>query len=263
MAEVTGMTPDRISQEITKEITNLKTHVDSGLSTKADTTYVNSGLSKKADVTYVDTSLSKKADTTQVNSDLSKKADTTYVDTGLSEKASITYVDSLSPLKSFVGSGFPEGKVSAPVGSIYTDTEVTNGAIRWIKTSGTGSDGWVVEYGDTGVRDISDFLKDSTGSVTISRIGQVVYLEARDIKPEETLRSGSSFLATLPVGFRPATRRDFPINATLSSSTTRSGFQFISGSIGVWNPSTSDIYYFQHHWITTNTWPTSLPGTPA
>ena len=39
------------------------------------------------------------------------------------------------------GTGSPEGKVAAPVGSTYTDTAATNGAIRWIKTSGTGATG--------------------------------------------------------------------------------------------------------------------------
>lgn len=46
MAEVTGMTPDRISQEITTETTNLKNYVDSGLSKKADTTYVDTAISE-------------------------------------------------------------------------------------------------------------------------------------------------------------------------------------------------------------------------
>ena len=41
MAEVTGMTPDRISQEITSATDNLKNHVDTNLSKKADTTYVD------------------------------------------------------------------------------------------------------------------------------------------------------------------------------------------------------------------------------
>jgi hypothetical protein len=45
------------------------------------------------------------------------------------------------------GVGFPNGVVSASVGSIYIDTAVTNGASSWIKKSGTGNTGWVVEYG--------------------------------------------------------------------------------------------------------------------
>lgn len=47
------------------------------------------------------------------------------------------------------GTGSPEGKVAAPVGSVYTDTAATNGSIRWIKASGTGSTGWRDDYGDT------------------------------------------------------------------------------------------------------------------
>src|SRR5699024_1181871 len=53
-----------------------------------------------------------------------------------------------------VGTGSPEGKVSAPVGSIYTDSAATNGAIRWIKSSGAGNTGWMVEYGYTGWRNL-------------------------------------------------------------------------------------------------------------
>ena len=44
MAEVTGMTPDRISQEITNATTDLQSHVDSNLLKKADTTYVDSSI---------------------------------------------------------------------------------------------------------------------------------------------------------------------------------------------------------------------------
>ena len=161
------------------------------------------------------------------------------------------------------GIGSPEGKVAAPVGSVYTDTAATNGAIRWVKTSGTGTTGWRVEYGDTGLRDISSLLTNATGAVTIARIGQVVYLEVNDVRPTKELGSGSTYLGDLPVGFRPPKRRDFGVSIAPSSSATRSSFQFPSGAIGVWSPSTSDRYFFQHYWITTNPWPASLPGTPS
>ena len=170
-------------------------------------------------------------------------------------------IESFSPITK--GTGSPEGKVAAPVGSVYTDTAATNGAIRWIKTSGAGTTGWTVEYGSTGSRDISSMLTDATGTVTIERIGQVVYLDAKTIKPGETLGSGSTFLSSLPSGFRPAARRDFSVNATLSSSTVRSGFQFTNGAFGIWSPSIDDNYRFSHFWITANPWPTTLPGTPA
>lgn len=56
------------------------------------------------------------------------------------------------------GTGFPNGVVSAPVGSIYIDTAVTNGASSWIKKSGTGNTGWVVLEGDTGWRDVTSIF---------------------------------------------------------------------------------------------------------
>lgn len=53
------------------------------------------------------------------------------------------------PTVALTGTGSPEGNVAAPVGSVYTDTAATNGAIRWIKASGTGVTGWRDDYGDT------------------------------------------------------------------------------------------------------------------
>lgn len=50
------------------------------------------------------------------------------------------------------GTGFPNGKVSAPVGTTYVDTAVTNGALKWIKRSRTDNQGWEVLTGDTGWR---------------------------------------------------------------------------------------------------------------
>lgn len=50
------------------------------------------------------------------------------------------------------GTGFPNGKVSAPVGTTYVDTNVTNGALKWIKRKGNDNQGWEVLTGDTGWR---------------------------------------------------------------------------------------------------------------
>ena len=179
------------------------------------------------------------------------------------EPAPKSYVDQRVPVGSFAGTGSPEGKVTAPVGSVYTDSAATNGAIRWVKTSGTGTTGWRVEYGDTGLRDISNLLLDSSGSISIQRIGQVVYLNAKGIVPDSTLGSGASFLGALPVGFRPLENRNFSeMSVVGGGGIPRSMYQFTNGSMGVWVPSTSDKYYFQHSWPTSGAWPTSLPGTP-
>ena len=64
------------------------------------------------------------------------------------------------------GTGFPNGKITAPVGTTYVDTAVTNGALKWIKRRGNDAQGWEVLTGDTGWRNLtiasklgSSFLK--------------------------------------------------------------------------------------------------------
>ena len=53
------------------------------------------------------------------------------------------------------GTGFPNGKVTAPVGTTYVDTAVTNGALKWIKRTGNNNQGWEVLTGDTGWRTLN------------------------------------------------------------------------------------------------------------
>ena len=53
------------------------------------------------------------------------------------------------------GTGFPNGKVTAPVGTTYVDTAVTNGALKWIKRAGDNNQGWEVLTGDTGWRTLT------------------------------------------------------------------------------------------------------------
>lgn len=53
------------------------------------------------------------------------------------------------------GTGFPNGKVTAPVGTTYVDTSVTNGALKWIKRRGNDNQGWEVLTGDTGWRNLN------------------------------------------------------------------------------------------------------------
>ena len=53
------------------------------------------------------------------------------------------------------GTGMPNGKVIAPVGTTYVDTAVTNGALKWIKRTGDNNQGWEVLTGDTGWRTLN------------------------------------------------------------------------------------------------------------
>ena len=79
--------------------------------------------------------------------------------------------------KYYSGTGFPEGKITAPVGSIYTDTAKTAGAWQWRKNSGTGNTGWSVLHGDTGWRAVN-IGSISNGTLNFRRINNQVYVHA-------------------------------------------------------------------------------------
>ena len=72
------------------------------------------------------------------------------------------------------GQGMPNGKVVAPVGTTYVDTAVTNGALKWIKRSGTGNQGWEVLTGDTGWRTLNIKSKLGNSYLKVRRKNDVV-----------------------------------------------------------------------------------------
>lgn len=72
------------------------------------------------------------------------------------------------------GRGLPNGVVTAPVGTTYVDEAVTNGALKWIKKSGTGNTGWEVLIGDTGWKIIPSVSKLGNSFVKIRRVNNVV-----------------------------------------------------------------------------------------
>lgn len=164
-------------------------------------------------------------------------------------------IESFSPITK--GAGSPEGKVAAPVGSIYTDSAAANGAIRWIKTSGTSSTGWTVEYGDTGWRDITP-ASITSGAMLIRRVGNMVMLALKD-----AVFSYQS-LGRLPSGFyspnvflpaKPITADEF----TLYIFTDNNGYtSYQTTTPGDTSPMMGSATYF-----TDSAWPATLPGTPA
>ena len=72
------------------------------------------------------------------------------------------------------GTGTPNGKVTAPVGTTYVDTAVTNGALKWIKQSGTGNTGWKVLIGDTGWRTLNSVSRAGNSFIKIRRVNNLV-----------------------------------------------------------------------------------------
>ena len=72
------------------------------------------------------------------------------------------------------GTGMPNGKVSAPVGTTYVDTVVTNGALKWIKRSGADNQGWEVLTGDTGWRTLTIVSKLGNSYLKVRRKNDMV-----------------------------------------------------------------------------------------
>ena len=77
------------------------------------------------------------------------------------------------------GTGSPEGRIVAEIGTTYVDVNVTNGALKWIKESGNGNTGWKVTEGDTGwvLGWQNDTNKDVINRMYFRRINDVVHVK--------------------------------------------------------------------------------------
>jgi hypothetical protein len=74
------------------------------------------------------------------------------------------------------GTGMPNGRVNAPVGTTYVDTNATNGALKWIKRRGTDNQGWEVLTGDTGWKKLKTLSTLGASALHVRRINnQVTY----------------------------------------------------------------------------------------
>ena len=76
------------------------------------------------------------------------------------------------------GTGMPNGVVEAEIGTTYVDKNKTNGALKWIKTTAGGNQGWEVLIGDTGWRTLNSTSKlkvgDKTSYIKIRRVNNLV-----------------------------------------------------------------------------------------
>ena len=174
----------------------------------------------------------------------------------------MSIIESFSPITR--GSGSPEGKVAAPVGSTYTDTAATNGAVRWVKTSGTGNMGWRVEYGDTGWRDITSNMTSSPAivmgagaKIAIRRKNESVIF--RVVGPATMGGTFGNIVAAQP-GLRPDLDTNSPAAKGASFRNTRSWIRLEDGTRDATLAESGRAV--ETMWSTTEAWPTTLPGTP-
>ena len=94
---------------------------------------------------YNDSALVSRINALEVKAD----NDTVYNDTEVKQR--LTALESRPTGQSEMrGTGMPNGVVEAPIGATYIDTAKTNGALKWIKTTDGGNEGWKVVEGDTG-----------------------------------------------------------------------------------------------------------------
>ena len=175
----------------------------------------------------------------------------------------------VSGAKILSSTGFPEGVVTAPVGSIYIDKAITNGVSSWIKKSGTGSTGWLVLEGDTGWRDISALIPPASttgGTLKIRRVNADVYLQADNLYLTST--SSRTLIADIGVdlgaSFRPVENLSVVVTINGSNAITRSiSVRPTSTTAGITHTGEISSRYWASSYYTTQAWPTTLPGTAA
>jgi hypothetical protein len=176
------------------------------------------------------------------------------------------------------GTGFPEGVVTAPVGTVYRDTAATNGAVLWVKATGSGNTGWQVAYGDTGWRDITSTLTaewNATDSfLYIRRVSNTVQVTMNAATNPASTRPTSATVFGIPTGFGgsfPVASNDFTLYAETPGSVVpqlivarvTSGGNF-TVLVGNRFPSTGTFARGNVTYSVRNlAWPATLPGSAA
>ena len=72
------------------------------------------------------------------------------------------------------GVGMPNGRVDGTIGQTYVDTNKTNGALKWIKRTPSGNQGWAVLDGDTGWKTLDSTSKLGNSFVKVRRVNSTV-----------------------------------------------------------------------------------------
>lgn len=218
------------------------------------------------------------------------KADTAVQPEDLAPVATSGAYADLTGRPTIDGTGSPGGVVAAPVGTLYRDSNGTNGAVLWVKASGTGPVGWRCIAGDTGWRALAAWDADGNytygalgsyfqprpatagGTVMIRRINDSVAIRANNISAAQSANAGTdreliAGVGTL-TGFRPIGGSS-PVVAPLTAARVGT-YRYYSDALWWAHPvnyapgdllisSTLALATF----LTDDPWPTTLPGTAA
>ena len=166
------------------------------------------------------------------------------------------------------GEGFPTNRpdlAASPIGTIYTDTIATCGAVRWIKTAA----GWKVEYGNTGWRKVP-METSAVSQIYVLRDAERVWIRFERSPASNTAVNGEMLVTAANLGneFLPK-----PFAAITVTSQTNGQVAVLTGSQqgtnargiilravgGIPSYLACDTSYAP----TSDAWPTTLPGTPA
>ena len=188
------------------------------------------------------------------------------------------------------GTGIPNGVVEAELGTTYVDKNKTNGALKWIKTTNGGNQGWEVLIGDTGWRTLNSISKLTDGSKTsyikIRRVNNLVTYQFGGlnwgwfgivrrngkgfVKHNSSGDKGAKVLGVsgIPVGFRSETSlvgptyddKGRPYGIWYLGGKTDSNFiQFTFNEDIPTDRDIGDIRVSAISYLTEEPWPTQLP----
>ena len=154
------------------------------------------------------------------------------------------------------GTGSPEGVLTAPVGTYYTDTVGTVGAWRWQKKTGAGNTGWKVIHGDTGLRNVTALLKNGwTGQAYLRRVNDMVDIRLDSLNASA---ASSGIPLTLPSGFSLTNGLVHRSIFYTTAMTLRRAFTF--NDVTIVGYAAGDVLVGTLAGITGDAWPTTLPG---
>ena len=190
------------------------------------------------------------------------------------------FFSTASPTISGIGS--PEGVIAAPVSSYYTDTAITNGAMRWAKKTGTGNTGWECVEGDTGWRKVVGWTGGTldygtmpsgmapqagiSGGIYFRRVGVEVHLNIVG-----AVATGWSQNLLIPGRFAPG-GVPYPVIMsyckqggadTIAFNKIGATTAFLSYPSGALIATPDSSFASSLQWITRESWPATLPGTAA